>query len=67
MNEAGLYLDSHPTCREALAYFEKHKKEHDDAVREYEDKYGPLTLSSAGGEKRWTWVTEPFPWEGEDD
>lgn len=61
--EANLYLDSHPTCRSGLEYFRKHKEEHEKAVKEYEEKYGPLTAASSDSQKRWDWVVTPFPWE----
>ena len=61
--EANLYLDTHPTCRDGLEYFRKHKKEYDLSVKEYEEKYGPLTAVSSEGTKKWEWVSTPFPWE----
>ena len=50
--EANLYLDSHPTCRDGLAYFARHN-----------EKYGPLTITQNNSSKKWEWVTSPFPWE----
>ena len=67
VTEASEYLDSHPTCAEALEYFDKHNKEYKQAVKEYEEAFGPITASSAGSDRKWKWVTEPFPWEGEDE
>lgn len=61
--EANLYLDSHPTCKNGLEYFEEHKKAHESAVKEYEEKFGPLTARASGSSKKWEWVTTPFPWE----
>lgn len=63
--ETGLYLNGYPTCIEALAYFEKAKKEAKTARLEYEVKYGPLTLSAAGGETCFDWNKAPLPWEWE--
>lgn len=63
--EANLYLDSHPTCKDGLAYFKEHKKHYDQAVKEYEEKCGPLTAFNSDCEKKWEWVTTPFPWERE--
>jgi spore coat protein JB len=61
--EANLYLDSHPTCPKGLEYFAKHKKEYDELVAEYNEKYGPITVGQSSTEKKWGWVTTPFPWE----
>lgn len=61
--EANLYLDTHPTCRDGLEYFKKHKEEYEQAVKAYEEKYGPLTARASENDRRWAWVSEPFPWE----
>ena len=65
--EANLYLDSHPTCEKGIAYFKKHKSELDKARAEYEEKYGALKMENALGDddRKWCWVTEPFPWVSE--
>lgn len=62
LTETALYLDTHPACRQALRHYERIRRLHDDAVRMYEEKYGPLTCGGyvGGG---WKWVTEPWPWE----
>ena len=61
--DAGLYLDTYPQDREALAYYEQMKAAHEAAVAEYEQKYGPLTANSASGGDRWTWIDGPWPWQ----
>ena len=61
--EANLYLDTHPTCKDGLEYFRRHKELCEKLKKEYEEKYGPLTAAASEGTKKWEWVTEPFPWE----
>lgn len=61
--EAHLYLDSHPTCKQALEYFQKHKKAYEEALAKYEEKYAPLTVSGVNNTDEWTWATSPWPWE----
>lgn len=61
--ETGLYLNGYPSCMEALAYFEEAKREAHTARCAYEEKFGPLTLSSAGGDNCWNWTAAPLPWE----
>lgn len=61
--EANLYLDSHPTCRDGLAYFARHKAEKEKLIAQYNEKYGPLTITQNNSSKKWEWVTSPFPWE----
>ncbi len=63
--ETGLYLNGYPHCREALAYYEEAKKAACAARCAYEEQFGPLMLSSAGGENCWNWTAAPLPWEWE--
>ncbi|MBC8585702.1 spore coat protein CotJB [Youxingia wuxianensis] len=61
--DLSLYLDSHPRCKNALAYYSKVKQARDCAVAEFENKFGPLTHSSAANLECWQWVKGPWPWE----
>ena len=61
--EANLYLDSHPTCPYGLKYYAQHKKEHEQLMDEYAEKYGPIRAEQSSTEEKWGWVTTPFPWE----
>ncbi|MBR6045513.1 MAG: spore coat protein CotJB [Ruminococcus sp.] len=63
VHEAVLYLDSHPTCTEGLAFYRTHKEKYESVLAEYQKKYGPLTACASEGTRKWEWVTEPFPWE----
>lgn len=63
LTEANLYLDSHPTCQYGLEYFRKHKEEYEKLLKEYTEKYGPVTFRDSTAEKKWDWVVSPFPWE----
>ncbi|MCI8854709.1 MAG: spore coat protein CotJB [Lachnospiraceae bacterium] len=63
--ETSLYLDTHPDCQEALAYYQKHLSLRRQALEEYARFFGPLTLDTAGSmEDRWAWISQPWPWEG---
>ena len=63
--EAGLYLNGYPNCTEALDYFKQAREEAKAARRASEEAYGPLTLSSAGGDHCFDWNKSPLPWEWE--
>ena len=39
------------------------KEEKEKLVAEYNEKYGPLTITQNNSSKKWEWVTSPFPWE----
>ena len=53
LKELNLYLDTHPNCRRALAMFQKFRKLREDAVREYNEKYGPITPEQNINAQRW--------------
>ncbi len=63
VDEARLFLDTHPDDKEALAYYQKKMNLFHQAVQRYEEKYGPILVESAanGG---WGWAKTPWPWEG---
>ena len=65
IDDVVLYLDTHPTDEDALRYYEKYKKMHHEAAKEYTKYYGPLTNENVNIENGcWTWVDSPWPWEG---
>ena len=65
LDDVALFLDTHPDDQAALEYFRKCVPMLADAVEQYEEQYGPLTLGSAAGTNRWTWAELPWPWERE--
>ena len=64
--EMTLYLDTHPTDREAMEYLKHYVRMKNQAMKEYAMKYGPLRISDMDGCKQneWKWATQPWPWEG---
>ena len=65
MLETGLYLDGHPYCQKALAYFEQQRKVYEQYMSEYEAKYGALTFNAGANGDCWNWIQGPWPWECE--
>lgn len=63
VNDITLYLDTHPTDEQAIAYFNHYMKLRKEALKEYEMLYGPLVLDTAKPTNIWEWSTQPFPWE----
>jgi len=63
--ETALYLDGHPNCKRALAFYNKEKELVSALKREYEQKFGPLTIYSNNSNDTWYWVDSPWPWEME--
>ena len=67
MIELGLYLNNQPECERALDLFDKVKCMHEDARKKFESEFGPLNYERANTKKDgWSWISEPWPWEGED-
>ena len=62
--ETELFLDTHPTCRQALDYFHKIVGELDMALTEYQNKYGPIVAEGSGID-RWSWIDGPWPWQND--
>lgn len=63
LKELNLYLDTHPTCQRALAMFAKYKKLREQAIAEFNAKFGPLTPEQNTDLERWDWIADPWPWE----
>lgn len=62
--DAGLYLNTHPTDLNALEYYNHINCMSQQAAAEYNAMYGPLTMESVRSNNEWTWINEPWPWEG---
>ena len=66
MIETALYLDGHPECKKALAYYNTLQPKRDEKRAQYEREYGPLTMFSNKSQDTWHWVKTAWPWELED-
>ncbi|MBR6614759.1 MAG: spore coat protein CotJB [Lachnospiraceae bacterium] len=78
INDLTLYLDTHPTDRDAMECFSEAAKKRKQLMKEYADQYEPLTMDcvcpdannrSASftkypDQKHFTWTDGPLPWEG---
>lgn len=58
-----LYLDTHPTDRDAMNYYRYAQRANQEAVRAFEQVYGPLTINQVESDD-WSWINNPWPWEG---
>lgn len=63
LKDVQLYLDTHPNCMRALAFFKKYKKLKKDAVEKYISMYGPLQPEDCDDDVEWGWIKSPWPWE----
>ena len=62
--ELTLYLDTHPTDRSAMEYFNHYRNIRNQMTKEFSTKYYPLTTDMTECGKDWKWGAAPLPWEG---
>jgi spore coat protein JB len=65
--ELTLYTDTHPDDEEALEQWRESIKAAAIIRRQYENRYGPLSLYSIPSEEAiemgWRWNQAPWPWQ----
>ena len=64
--ELHLFFFFFPNNCEAAKNMEEYRKKYEELKAQYEASYGPLNENSAKT-SRWDWVTNPWPWETEED
>ena len=66
MNDLVLYLDTNPTDQMAINKFSNLQSEYKRAIQNYENKYGPINLTSDSLDKLpWPWLNNwPFGGRG---
>lgn len=65
LDDIVLFLDTHPNDPDAMNYYRCVAKMNQDAVSAYEIQFGPLMNNSVKEGSGWTWLENPWPWEGE--
>lgn len=63
--DLGLYLDTHPTDCKAMEFYNHYNHIRKQLMKEFSEKYYPLTMDLAECSKEWKWGMAPMPWEGE--
>ena len=61
--ETHLFLDTHPDDAAAQAEHIRYREQANALLREFEKKFGPLTTADVYGDKRFEWLSSPWPWE----
>ncbi len=64
VDDALLFLDTHPSDQNALAYYQQACSLYQNAVQAYENQCGPLFMTDVTDRNYWTWINDPWPWEG---
>jgi len=63
--ELGTYLDTHADDAEAFRLFQQYAAMEKAAKAAYESKFGPMTKSAAAAGDTYQWLSEPWPWNYE--
>lgn len=64
MDDCKLFLDTHPYDQKALQYYQAYRNIRQQAMDEYRDTFGPINSYDVAAANEWTWINEPWPWEG---
>ena len=64
LDDARLFLNTHPDNRDALEFYRRKAKLYREAMDAYQSKYGPLSPENGVMGDRWAWAEGPWPWEG---
>ena len=65
VDDAKLFLDTHPEDEDALAYFYECSRMRNQALKEYAKNFGPLTIDTVtvSCSDNWDWIDSPWPWQ----
>ena len=62
-HELDLYLDTHKDDKEAFEMYQGFLKLAVEGRRRYTERYGPISQADMLGQKSFTWINGPWPWE----
>ena len=62
MWEVRMYMDTHLDNAEARKLYEKYFEQFKMLNKEFEEKYGPLTLGVDNSDE---WLKDPWPWDAD--
>ena len=65
VDDAKLFLDTHPEDEDALAYFYECSRMRNQVLKEYAKNFGPLTIDTVTDScsDNWDWIDSPWPWQ----
>lgn len=65
IDEAALFLDTHPQDKQALDFYHKTIEEYNRAVENYVSNFGPINVNQVRSHDTWSWTRGCMPWEAE--
>ena len=64
MTDLNLYLDIYSDDTNMISLFNQYRIQKENLTKEYESKYGPITLNSDSlNSYPWAWDDMPWPWD----
>lgn len=66
LDDALLYLDTHPCDADALCWYQEQQAAYNAAKERYAACFGPLQMNETAPCGTHAWLTAPWPWEGEE-
>lgn len=64
LDDAVLFLDTHPCDPDAMKFYQEARARYHEAVETYTAEVGPLFMFDVPCDSTFTWVDDPWPWEG---
>lgn len=64
VDDAQLFLDTHPCDTGAMAYYQQAAAAYKEAADAYAAAWGPLFAVMDKDTAYWSWMNDPWPWEG---
>ena len=65
-HELNLYLDVYPNDKSMIDLFNQYSQMTNEAIRQYESKYGPLSVGNSKNNNTFEWEAYSWPWEMEE-
>lgn len=65
-HEIRLYLDVFPNDKNMIRLFNQYQNKANEAIKAYEEKYGPILASSLSNTENFSWQAYSWPWEMEE-
>ena len=62
ITDLNLFLDTHPSCKQALELFTSLAFTLESLKREYTSKYGPLKAMDSANDTPFEWVSDKYLW-----
>lgn len=63
--DLSLFLDTHPNSIRAQKKMEEYRGKSASLTKEYEEFFGPITKGVTTNQ--WQWISDPWPWNNEED